>query len=75
MRKRGHNSFVLKPYAGPDPADVEWDYLNLSGLESSLRTLLSFSILMPIAILLSFTIPIATQVADISNVFFRQIQP
>ena len=29
---------------------------------------------MPIAILLSFTIPIATQVADISNVFFRQIQ-
>ena len=59
---------------GPDPADVEWDYLNLSGLESSLRTLLSFSILMPIAILLSFTIPIATQVADISNVFFRQIQ-
>jgi hypothetical protein len=58
---------------GPDPADIEWDYLNISYLESCVRETVSFSVLIPVSILLSFSIPIATQVADLSNAFFSKV--
>lgn len=58
---------------GPDVADVEWDYLNISYLESWVRETVSFSVLIPVSILCSFSIPIASQVADLSNAFFSKV--
>ena len=58
---------------GPDASDVEWDYLNISYLESLFREIVSFSVLMPISILCSFSIPIASQLADLSNAFFTSV--
>jgi hypothetical protein len=58
---------------GPDVSDIEWDYLNISYLQSWVRETVSFSVLIPVSILCSFSIPIASQVADLSNAFFSKV--